>query len=57
MIKDVARAVPGFIAAAALVLMTTDVTICVIIGLGMLIAAIITGRRLANKGLYEDLHE
>ena len=55
--KDIARAVPGFIAAAALVLMTTDVTICVIIGLGMLIAAIITGRYLTNKGLYEDLHE
>lgn len=57
MIKDIARAVPGFIAAAALVLMTTDVKICVIIGLGMLIVAIITGRHLANKGLYEDLHE
>ena len=57
MIKDIARAAPGFIAAAALVLMTTDRTICVIIGLGMLIAAIITGRRLVNKGLYEDLHE
>lgn len=57
MIKDIARAVPGFIAAAALVLMTTDVTICVIIGLGMLIAAIITGRYLTNKGLYKDLHE
>lgn len=57
MIKYTARAAPGFIAAAALVLMTTDVTICVIIGLGMLIAAIITGRHLANKGIYEDLHE
>ena len=57
MIKYIARAVPGFIAAAALVLMATDVTICVIIGLGMLIAAIITGRYLTNKGLYEDLHE
>ena len=57
MIKYLARAAPGFIAAAALVLMTTDVTICVIIGLGMLIAAIITGRYLTNKGLYEDLHE
>lgn len=57
MIKDIARAAPGFIAAAALVLMTTDRTICVIIGLGMLIAAIITGRYLTNKGLYEDLHE
>ena len=57
MIKYIARAVPGFIAAAALVLMTADVTICVIIGLGMLIAAIITGSYLANKGLYEDLHE
>ena len=57
MIKYIARAVPGFIAAAALVLMTTDVTICVIIGLGMLIVAIITGRHLTNKGLYEDLDE
>ena len=57
MIKYIARAVPGFIAAAALVLMTTAVPICVIIGLGMLIAAIITGRYLTNKGLYEDLHE
>ena len=57
MIKYIARAAPGFIAAAALVLMTTDVTICVIIGLGMLIAAIITGRYLTNQGLYEDLHE
>ena len=57
MTKYIARAVPGFIAAAALVLMTTDVTICVIIGLGMLIAAIITGRYLTNKGLYGDLHE
>ena len=57
MIKYVARAVPGFIAAAALVLMTTDVTICVIIGLAILIAAIITGRHLVNKGLYEDIHE
>lgn len=57
MIKDIARAAPGFIAAAALVLMTTDVTICVIIGLGMLIAAIITGRHLTNKGLYGDIHE
>lgn len=57
MIKYIARAAPGFIAAAALVLMTTDVTICVIIGLGMLIVAIITGRYLTNKGLYEDLHE
>ena len=57
MIKYIARAAPGFIAAAALVLMTTDVTICVIIGLGMLITAIITGRYLTNKGLYEDLHE
>ena len=57
MIKYIARAVPGFIAATALVLMTTDVTICVIIGFGMLIAAIITGRHLTNKGLYEDLHE
>lgn len=57
MIKYIARAVPGFIVAAALVLMTTDRMICVIIGLGMLIAAIITGRHLTNKGLYEDLHE
>ena len=57
MIKYIARAVPGVIASAALVLMTTDVTICVIIGLGMLIAAIITGRYLTNKGLYDDLHE
>ena len=57
MIKYIARAVPGFIAAAALVLMTTDRMICIIIGLGMLIAAIITGRYLTNKGLYKDLHE
>lgn len=57
MIKYIARAVPGFIAAAALVLMTTAVPICVIIGLGMLITAIITGRYLTSKGLYEDLHE
>ena len=57
MIKYIARAAPGFIAAAALVLMTTAVPICVIIGLGMLIVAIITGRYLTNKGLYEDLHE
>lgn len=57
MIKYIARAVPGVIAAAALVLMTTDRTICAIIGLGMLIAAIITGRYLTNKGLYKDLHE
>ena len=57
MIKYIARAVPGFIAAAALVLMTTDRMICIIIGLGMLIAAIITGSHLTNKGLYEDLHE
>lgn len=57
MIKYIARAAPGFIAAAALVLMTTAVPICVIIGLGMLIAAIITGRYLTNKGLYKDLHE
>ena len=57
MIKYIARAAPGFIAAAALVLMTTDRTMCIIIGLGMLIAAIITGRYLANKGLYEDIHE
>lgn len=57
MIKYIARAVPGFIAAAALVLMTTDRAMCIIIGLGMLITAIITGRYLTSKGLYEDLHE